>query len=45
MPNDVPADDDEFWTGASQPSLEVVWGNEEDDTYAEVLRADTNSQA
>jgi hypothetical protein len=36
MPNDVP-DEDEFWTGASEPSLDAVWGNEEDEVYAELL--------
>jgi hypothetical protein len=36
MAIDVPADEDEFWTGVSQPSLEAVWGNEEDEVYAQL---------
>jgi hypothetical protein len=37
MPINVPADEDEFWMGASQPTLEAVWGNEEDDVNAQFL--------
>ncbi len=27
----------EFWLQASQPSLDVVWDNSEDDVYAQLL--------
>jgi len=27
----------DFWLNASQPSLEVIWENPEDDVYAELL--------
>jgi hypothetical protein len=37
MLNELPTDDDDFWAGASQPSLESVWGNEEDEVYAQLL--------
>ncbi len=33
----VANDNDEFWIGASQPSLDAVWETVEDDTYANVL--------
>jgi hypothetical protein len=33
----LPEDDAGFWLAASDPSLSEVWGNEEDDIYAELL--------
>ncbi|HEX8212862.1 MAG TPA: antitoxin family protein [Longimicrobium sp.] len=33
----VPDDEQDFWTGASQPSLDMVWGNEEDDVYGQLV--------
>jgi uncharacterized protein (DUF433 family) len=34
----VLADDEpEFWTAISQPALDAIWDNEEDDVYAELL--------
>ena len=30
-------EDSEFWLRASQTSLDQVWGNEEDDIYAQLL--------
>lgn len=33
----VPADEAEFWQGASQVSLQEVWDNTADDIYAELL--------
>lgn len=33
-----PHDDEaSFWLGVSQTSLDEVWGNDEDDVYAELL--------
>jgi hypothetical protein len=32
-----PDDDQEFWLGASQASLDKVWDYSEDDVYAELL--------
>ena len=35
----VLADEEQtFWTAASQPSLDAVWNNPEDDVYAELLK-------
>ena len=34
----LPAEDDQFWMQASQPSLKDIWDNEQDDTYAELLK-------
>ncbi len=31
-------DDAAFWRGVSQPSLDAVWDNEEDDVYAQLLQ-------
>lgn len=31
------SDGDDFWLGASQPSLDAIWNNSEDDVYAELL--------
>lgn len=28
---------DDFWLNASEPSLNVIWDNPEDDIYAELL--------
>ncbi len=33
----LPEDDASFWLTASEPSLNEVWGNAEDDIYAELL--------
>ena len=33
----LPEDDSEFWMAASESALKVVWDNEEDDIYAELL--------
>jgi hypothetical protein len=33
----LPDDEAEFWLSASQPSLDVVWDNPEDDVYAQLL--------
>ncbi len=30
-------DDQELWLSASEESLDVIWDNEEDDVYAELL--------
>ena len=34
FPND---DDQSFWLNASQSTLDELWGNSEDDVYAELL--------
>jgi predicted DNA-binding antitoxin AbrB/MazE fold protein len=33
----VQDDEGEFWTDASQPSLDAVWNNDEDDVYGQLL--------
>ncbi len=33
----LPDGEPEFWLQASQPSIDAVWGNVEDDVYAELL--------
>jgi hypothetical protein len=34
----LPTDDDaEFWPRASQPSLDAIWDNPQDDVYAKLL--------
>lgn len=33
----LPEDDAGFWLAASESSLREVWGNAEDDVYAELL--------
>jgi len=35
----LPDDEDEFWSRASQVSLDAAWDNTEDDVYAELLQA------
>lgn len=35
----LPDDEPEFWLKASQPSLNAVWDNTEDDVYAQLLKA------
>jgi hypothetical protein len=35
----VEAEESSFWQASSQPSLEAVWANAEDDVYAELLKA------
>ena len=31
--------EEEFWLRASRSSLDLIWNNEEDDVYAELLKA------
>jgi hypothetical protein len=33
----LPEDEADFWLAASESSLSEVWGNTEDDVYAELL--------
>ena len=33
----LPEDDGDFWSAAAETSLSEVWGNAEDDVYAELL--------
>ncbi len=33
----LPEDDSSFWAATSQRSLDVVWNNQEDDVYGELL--------
>jgi hypothetical protein len=33
----LPDDETKFWQTASQPSLDAIWDNTEDDVYAELL--------
>lgn len=33
----LPDNDASFWLQASQPSLDAIWDNSEDDIYAELL--------
>ena len=34
----APSEDDrQFWAAVSQSSLENIWGNEQDDVYAQLL--------
>jgi len=33
----LPESENQFWLGASQPSLSAVWDNIEDDAYAQLL--------
>lgn len=35
----LPDDEAEFWLKASQTLLDTVWGNAEDDVYAQLLQA------
>ena len=32
--------DEDFWVKASEPSLDAIWGNAEDDVYTELERRD-----
>ena len=32
-------DDMAFWLGVNQSALDAIWNNEEDDVYAELLKA------
>jgi len=34
----LPDDETEFWLRASQVSLDAIWGNSEDDVYAQLLK-------
>lgn len=36
-PVDDVSDGDDFWLKASQPSLDAIWNNSEDDIYADLL--------
>ncbi|SOD02983.1 hypothetical protein SAMN05216486_10724 [bacterium JGI 053] len=29
-----------FWLAASRPAMDAIWGNEDDDVYAELLTTD-----
>jgi hypothetical protein len=31
------SEENDFWLGASQPALDKIWDNTEDDVYAELL--------
>jgi hypothetical protein len=35
----LPDEETEFWLKASLPALDIIWENEEDDIYAELLEA------
>jgi hypothetical protein len=35
----VSDDDEQFWLGVSRASLDAIWDNDEDDVYAELLKA------
>ncbi|MDP9315388.1 MAG: hypothetical protein M3R24_31755 [Chloroflexota bacterium] len=35
----LPDDEQDFWLGASQTSLDAIWNNPEDDVYAQLLEA------
>ena len=37
----VSALDDDFWLEASEPSLDAIWDNREDDVYAELCNQQT----
>jgi hypothetical protein len=32
------SEEDQFWNGASEPSLAAIWANDEDDVYAQLLK-------
>ncbi len=34
----LPDDETEFWREASEPSLNAIWNNPEDDVYAQLLK-------
>jgi hypothetical protein len=34
----LPDDEAEFWQQASQPSLDTIWNNAQDDIYAQILQ-------
>lgn len=34
----LPDDETDFWLHASQVSLDAIWGNSEDDVYAQLLK-------
>jgi hypothetical protein len=34
----LPDDETNFWDNASQPSLDAIWNNNEDDVYAQLLQ-------
>lgn len=33
----LPSDETKFWLNASQPSLNAIWDNPDDDIYAQLL--------
>ena len=35
---------DDFWLNASQPSLDAIWDNCEDDVYAELFNNDADPE-
>lgn len=37
--SDLPKSASEFWLGSSQTSLDTLWDNDEDDVYAQLLKA------
>ena len=39
-PVDDFSDRDEFWLRASEPSLDAIWNNPDDDVYAALLECD-----
>ncbi|MBI3757300.1 MAG: hypothetical protein HY267_04920 [Deltaproteobacteria bacterium] len=41
----LPEDDAGFWSAASEPSLNEMWGNAEDDVYAELLEKRDRTRA
>lgn len=34
----LPGDDEAFWLGCSQSSLDHIWNNPEDDAYVDLLK-------
>lgn len=36
------SDGDDFWLAASEPLLNLIWDNPEDDIYAELLEPDVS---
>jgi hypothetical protein len=34
----LPDEEAEFWLGVGQASLDAIWGNPEDDVYAQLLK-------
>lgn len=38
--NYTQTEDNEFWSKATEPSLNLIWDNHEDEIFAELLEAD-----